>query len=285
VDRYFLPDTKSGERFLKSGVKAEKYRVIGNMALDSVTLSETEEETREFLGIAPETPIMACLTGSRPIEYTDGTRLFVSVARLMAGRFPDLKVLFPLAPTVREELLQKALGEAGIKWTGESRVREIEIMPGRMALVVRDRTPEALNCSKLALAVPGTNNLQAAALYIPYIMVLPLDRSDEFPLDGLLGNVPLWLPGFRRLKRAYIEKLNERTGCVSLPNKMAGRMIAPEIRGIFEPSVVARMAIGLLELPEKLKEISRAFWDCTHERGASVKLAENIEKFAKGEAL
>ncbi|MDR3075781.1 MAG: hypothetical protein LBU26_00645 [Synergistaceae bacterium] len=280
VDRYFVQDERGREHFEKARVSPEKYSVIGNIALDSVRLSETENETREFLGISPETPVLTCLTGSRPIEYTESARLFVEASRMVTDRFPDMKVLFPLAPTVKDDLLRDALSAAGIGWTGESRVREIGLGNGKTAVVLRDRTPEALNCSRLALAVPGTNNLQAAALYIPFIMVLPLHRSEEYPLDGLPGLLPLWLPGFRRLKKAYIERLNERTGCVSLPNRMAGRMIAPEIRGIFDPPVVARMAIGLLESPERLKEISRAFWDLTHERGASARLAGEIAGFA-----
>jgi lipid-A-disaccharide synthase len=113
-------------------------------------------------------------------------------------------------------------------------------------------------------------------------MILPLDKAHEYPLDGLLGLLPLWLPGFRRFKRFYIERLNERTSLISLPNRMAGRMIAPEIRGFFEPGVVARMAIGLLESPETLKKISRAFRELTKERGASARLADNVEEFAKG---
>jgi len=281
ADRYFVSDEKYRERFERKKIPPGKFMIVGNLALDSAALSETETETREFLGIGPDTPVLTCLTGSRPLEYTEGIRLFASVARIVTDRFPEMKVFFPLAPTVREDLLKNALREAGIGWTGESRVREIDLGGGRTAAVVRDRTLEVLNCSRLALAVPGTNNLQAAALYIPYIMVLPLDRSDEYPLDGLLGLLPLWLPGFRRFKRRYIRKLNERTACVSLPNIMAGRMIAPEIRGSFDAGVPARMAIGLLESPEQLKEISRAFWELTHERGASARLAGEIEEFSK----
>jgi lipid-A-disaccharide synthase len=100
-----------------------------------------------------------------------------------------------------------------------------------------------------------------------------------------MGIIPLSFPGFRRLKRAFINRMNEKTSVLSLPNKIAGRMIAPEIRGIFKPQVVARMAIGLLESPAKLKEISRAFLECTRERGASKKIAEDIMKFVKGEAI
>ncbi|MDR1133647.1 MAG: hypothetical protein LBL05_05755 [Synergistaceae bacterium] len=285
VDRYFTADAKSAERLKSGGVAERRCRIVGDIALDSVVLNETEEETREFLGLPPDVPIIACLTGSRPIEYTGSIGLFVRVSQIVAARFPDLRVIFPLAPTVREELIQKALAESGISWRGENRVREIDIAPGRTALVVRNMTLEALNCSKLALAVPGTNNLQAAALFVPFIMVLPLDRADEFPLDGLMGIIPPSFPGFKRLKRAYIKRMNEKTSVLSLPNIIAGRMIAPEIRGILNPHVVARMAIGLLESPEKLKEISRAFLECTHERGASGKIAEDILKFVKGEAI
>jgi lipid-A-disaccharide synthase len=283
VDRYFVPGGKAPGDFRERGVKPEKYAAIGNIALDSVELNETEEETREFLGIAPDSPVVTCLTGSRPIEYVEGVRLFAAVSRIITEKFPKIKVLFPLASTVREDLFRSALRAAGLEWKGESRVREISLGEGRWAAVVRNRTPEALNCSALALAVPGTNNLQAAALHVPYIMVLPLDRADEYPLDGILGLLPLWLPGFRRFKRFYIERLNERTSCVSLPNKMAGRMIAPEIRGVFGPQVVARMAIGLLESPEILRGMSRAFMELTKERGASARLAEHVEKFLKGE--
>ena len=285
VGRYFVPDDKSAERFKNGGVSERKYRIVGNLALDSVVLNETEEETREFLGLSSDAPVMSCLTGSRPIEYTESMALFVRVSQIVAARFPDLRVIFPLAPTVREELIQKTLADSGMSWRGENKIREIDIAPGRTALVVRNMTLEALNCAKLAVAVPGTNNLQAAALFVPFIMVLPLDRADEFPVDGIMGIIPRTLPGFRRLKRAYIKRMNEKTSVLSLPNKIAGRMIAPEIRGFFSPSVVARMAIGLLESPEKLKEISRAFLECTHERGASGKIAEDIMKFVKGEAI
>ena len=281
VDRYFVSDEKYRERFEIKKIPPKKFTVIGNMALDSVVLSETEAETREFLNIGPDEPVLTCLTGSRPLEYTNGSLLFLSVARMITERFPEMKAVFPLAPTVNEDLLENALREAGIDWTGESRIREINLGGGRTAAIVRDRTLEVLNCSRLALALPGTNNLQAAALYIPYIMALPLDRSDEFPLSGLPGLLPLSLPGVRRFKRWYIERLNERTACISLPNMMAGRMIAPEIRGVFNAGVLARMAIGLLESPERLKEISRAFWELTHERGASARLATEIEEFSK----
>jgi lipid-A-disaccharide synthase len=281
VDKFFVPDDGAERRFRLMGVRDEKFEKIGTLALDSVVLSESEEETRSVLGIGGDELILALLMGSRPIEYTEGVGLFLGVARIVQRAFPELRIVIPLAESVREEIFQESLKRNGVEWRGETMVRELAVGGGKWAAVVRGRTLEVLNCSKLAIAVPGTNNLQAAALYTPYIMVLPLDRADEYPLDGLAGILPLWLPGIRRLKRAYITWLNEKTSFVSLSNKIAGRMIAPEIRGFFGPEVVARMAVGLLESPERLKEMSRAFWELTHERGASARLAERIAEFAK----
>jgi lipid-A-disaccharide synthase len=281
VDRFFVPDEASERRFALFGFAADRYERIGHLAIDSVVLSESEEETREFLSIAPNEPVISCLIGSRPVEYREGVPFFARVASLVTEKLPDHRVLFPLAPTVREDLFTDALSRAGIKWKGETRVHAIDIGGGRWGTVVRGRTLESLACSRLAILVPGTNNLQAAALYIPFVMALPLEHADEYPLDGLPGLLPLWFPGVRKLKKKYIIKLNERTNFVSLPNKMAGRMITPEVRGLVSADDVAAKAIDMLASEHELSRISRAFWELTHERGASVRLAERLAEWAK----
>jgi lipid-A-disaccharide synthase len=281
VERYFVPDEGAERMFALYSFPKERYERIGYLALDSVVLNESEEETREFLGLAPDEPVICCLTGSRPIEYCLGAPFFARAASLITVKFPDHRVLFPLAPTVREDLLSRAVEDAGLDWKGETRIRAIGLGDNRWADVVRDRTLETLSCSRLAIAAPGTNNIQAAALYVPYIMALPLDRSDEYPLDGLPGILPLWFPGVRKFKRRFIERLNERTDFVSLPNKMAGKMIAPEIRGSITAEDVALKAINMLDNPSELERISRAFWELTHERGASARLAERVAQWSK----
>jgi lipid-A-disaccharide synthase len=281
VERFFVPDESAARRFALSNISPDKYENIGNLALDSVLLREREEETRGVLGLSENEPVISCLSGSRPVEYCIGVPFFTRISALITEKFPDHKILFPLAPTVKEDLLKPALRASGIRWIGESRIQAIDVGGGRWGKIVRDRTLEALECSKLAIAPPGTNNLQAAALYTPFIMVLPLDRADEYPLDGLPGILPLWLPGVRKIKKRYIMDLNKKTDFVSLPNKMAGKMIAPELRGLIQPEDVAREAIRMLESDEELKRISRAFWELTKERGASVRLAERIAEWAK----
>jgi Lipid A disaccharide synthetase len=280
VDFFFVPDKGAARRFALLNFPKERYERIGNLILDSVVLKESEAETRAFLDLSPREPLLSFLTGSRPLEYSIATPFFARIASMLLDRFPDYRAVFPLAPTVREDLLQSILVDAGIAWRGESRVYAIEVGKDRWARVVRDRTPEVLNCTTLAIAAPGTNNLQAAALYIPHIMVLPLDRAEEYPLDGILGALPLWIPGFKKMKKSYILRLNSRTPFVSLPNKMAGKLIAPELRGTVTEQDVVDEAARLLASPERLQEISRAFYELTHERGAASRLAERVAAFA-----
>ena len=281
VDRYFLPDDSAADRFRLMDVPAGRWEKVGYVALDSVVLNETEEESRSRLGLMPNEPVVTFLPGSRPVEYCNGVPFFTAVARAVSDKFPDHRFFIPLAPTVQEELLMRSLKDSRIEWRGVNRVHAISLGSDRWMSVVRDSTLEVLNCSKLAVVVPGTNNLQAAALFVPFVMVLPLNRADEYPLDGLPGILPLWLPGMRTLKKEYIMRLNEKTDFVSLPNKMARRMVAPEIRGILEPEYVSERVCELLASPERLKLMARDFWELTHERGASLRLADSIAEWAE----
>lgn len=283
VDRFFVPDERAERRFAILNFPRDRFERIGHLALDSIDIKETEAETRAALGLAHDDQIVAYMTGSRPLEYTNGVPFFARVASMINAQIPGLRHIFPLAPTVDEESLKLALATCGMQWKGEARVREVIMSDGCSVHVVRGRTLEVLNCAKLAIAVPGTNNLQAAALYTPVIMVLPLDRADDFPLDGIAGHVPLWFPGVRRLKKKYIKRLNDRTEFVSLPNRIAGKMLIPELRGEIDESDVAQKAISLLNSPDALQSISRSFWELTHERGAASRLADAMVRWLHDE--
>lgn len=287
VERFFVPDDIAARKFAILDFPPERYERIGYIALDSAVPAEDESETRDILQIGQDEPVIAFLTGSRPIEYTRAIPYFAKAACALSERFPDHRMIFPLAPTVKEETLRRTLAENGIEWRGESRVHAICINENKRdestgwARAVRGRTIEVLNCARFALTLPGTNNLQAAALLTPFIMVLPLDEAEIFPLDGLPGVIPLWIPGVKRLKKKFIMRMNERTDFLSLPNKIAGRMIAPEIRGIFKMQDVIDRAAELLADDEALQRMSRAFWELTHERGASARLAARMAEWAK----
>lgn len=288
VERYFVPDERASRLFAIMDLPPERFSTIGHLALDSVVLSEDEKETREYLGLDESDTVVSFITGSRPVEYLRAVPYFVKTASAIADAREDCRIFFPLAPTVDEEQLCVAAATNGLRWKGETKIREIFIGRSqsgeeRWARVIRGRTLELLNCSALAIAVPGTSNLQAAALYTPLIMVLPLDDAEHFPVDGIMGAIPISIPGMKSLKRRFIMHLERKTDFISLPNRMAGRSIVPEIRGIFPQEVVAERAIALLNDKEKLQEMSRQFWELTHERGAAGLMADQISDWLERE--
>lgn len=105
------------------------------------------------------------------------------------------------------------------------------------------------------------------------MMVAPLNEAENIPLDGIPGIIPMSVPGAKRLKKRLVFWYSSKERFVSLPNRIAGKMVVPEHRGIMTPSMVARMAEDLLDSPERLKKITDGYADIPFERGAAEKIA------------
>ena len=56
--------------------------------------------------------------------------------------------------------------------------------------LVREGQYAAIAASSLAVAFPGTNNLQIASLGVPLLMIAPLNQAHNIPLDGIPGALP-----------------------------------------------------------------------------------------------
>ncbi len=276
VEHYFVPDEQAVARFADAFVPAERMTVTGHLVFDSVCLRQNHDEACSYLGLEPGRPLVAFLAGSRPFEYREGLPFLVRVAQEVLEAFPDHGAVFPIAPTVDELLLRQGLEAEGIAFRGSERVLEVDVGGGRWARLERHFGMEVVQCCRLAVAFPGTNNLQIACVHVPLLVVIPLNKAEEIPLDGLLGNIPLWVPGWRSLKRRLIRTWSERRPYLSLPNVFARQPICPELRGVLSPGDVAKKTIEMLRNPAQLDRISRDFWTLTHKRGAAVRVARRL---------
>ena len=61
-----------------------------------------------------------------------------------------------------------------------------------------------------------------------------------------------------------------------MPNRIAGKIIVPEHRGIMTPEMVADMAEELLLSPERLKNITDGYAYIPFVRGAADKIASVV---------
>ena len=145
---------------------------------------------------------------------------------------------------------------------------------------------DAIAAADLAIVLPGTNNLQCAALGTPFLMLFPLNSIEKVPFEGLLGLVyPRFFP-FNHLKKWIIAWMSPRVPYLSMVNRMAGRMLAPEIRGVLSPEQVSTAASILWQDKQRLANLKADLQELTRERGAARMIAEAIhEHFVSDQRL
>ena len=123
----------------------------------------------------------------------------------------------------------------------------VACLEGERVVVISHRSELAIQAADLVLTLPGSNTLEIAALERAMVVSLPLYHLEEIPLDGIagmVGRIPWLGPA---LKRYAVRKFSERTPFAALPNRIAGRYIAPELRGEnLQPWEVTAVAYPLL---------------------------------------
>lgn len=276
VAHYFIPDEKARERFISAGVDAARQTLTGNLMLDSVPerSSCSPESFCESRGIVDK-KILCLMPGSRPFEYGQMAGFFSECVEILYEKYPSWQAVMPLAPTVDEDILRNGIERAGFEWSGGRFAEEIITKTGRL-LLVRERRFDAVAASSLAVALPGTNNLQIVSLGVPLLVIAPLNRAAEIPLDGVPGLIPAGGRAARALKKRLVFYYNGRERFVSLPNRISGRALVPEKRELMTPESACRYISVLMEDERKRDAAVRGYAALALERGASVKIAAKL---------
>jgi len=276
VGHYFVPDAAAENRFAVQGVKRDRVTKVGNLIFDSAPECGDADEARSIMGLSGNEQAVSFLPGSRPFEYRDGFPFFSCAAMEFLTNHPNYHAFLPVAPTVDEKLLIEGLDEAGLNWRGGSAAEEILWNgPGRIRFI-RENNFEAIKASTLAVAFPGTNNLQITSLCVPLLTVIPLNQAENIPLDGIPGMIPMSVPGAKVLKKKLVYWYSRRLKYASLPNRITGKEIVPEHRGVMTPSMVAGLVEELVSDPERLSGIVRGYSEIVLERGAASKIADKV---------
>lgn len=278
VKHYFIPDKAAEYRFIAKGVKKEQFTRTGNLMLDSVPRELSAAQAKKRLNLDPAAEAIAFLPGSRPFEYEQGAAFFCRTAEKVLETFPGIQVLMPIAPTVDEEILTKGLAKHGLTWSGDG-LAEAVLCRGCRVRFVRNDIFSAIKASRLVVALPGTNNLQTAVLDVPLLMVAPLNEAENIPLDGIPGIIPSCFPGFKYLKKRLVFYLNNREKFISLPNRLAGKAIIPEHRGLLTPHMVADLVKELLSSPHELEKIRENYGELAFEHGAAEKITAALHRY------
>lgn len=247
-------------------------RVTGNLMADLIPPAPPRDGGPIQLGIFP---------GSRPWQVRICLGPMLEGMRLLAERFPPekLKICLMQSPFVTTADLQRALDKPtslGIA-VPRARVDEDSIRLEQGGLVVeRRRGGRGVSGLQMAFTIPGTNTAELACAGVPY--AVGLHRLASLGGGGLLGLVELLpLPSAWKvpLRRRKARRLG---GFTALPNRRAGRMIAPEL--VFDKSMqpVADLMGDWIEHPEQADRLAEELRHVMGEPGAAGRLVDWLQE-------
>lgn len=277
--RIFVPTAAEKDRAVRKGADPDHIVVVPTLALDSVIPSGTPAEIKDRFGLPEEArPIFSLMAGSRPSYVGLSIDFMLDIADELLKRHPDARALLPVSPFIDRELALSVLRQRGLEWTESPDGDTYFAGPDRRILIVFAQSHDAFVVADLAIVLPGTNNLQCAALGVPFVMLMPLNSIEHIPFEGLLGLLyPRFFP-FNHIKKWIIAWMSPRVPYMSMVNRIAGRMLAPELRGVLTPAGVAETVSDLwLDTPRR-EQLRADLLELTRERGAARIIAEAIRE-------
>ncbi len=272
--KYFVATEPAFQKF-ENRVPLGKLELVGNLMVDSVQRRnnlpkpwEIKHQICQRLMLDPKKPIISLFPGSRDFSLDYLIPFYQKTAEILRKESPQVQVVLSLSPFVDKTKLQKYL----------NRYR-VDLPYSEEAELIAD----------VAITIPGTNTAQLGAMGLPMIVIFPLDRPDQIPLEGLadlIGKIPFLGVLFKKALAAYI---NSKVKYFSLPNKLANQTIITELRGKIEPRNLAIQALALLGDPLRRTEMSMKLKAAMGEPGAAVKIVQAIKQelglSPKGEAI
>lgn len=239
--RVYVPYEQARQRVVQRGASAERVRIVGNLMIDAVASQKTSrQEACAALGLDPSAAVVTVFPGSRTFEWKVLLPFYMQVVSELRDRIPKLQAVVAVSPFATDLAAAYDLNLV----EGRPYVACLE---GERVVVISHRSELAIQAADLVLTLPGSNTLEIAALERAMVVSLPLYHLEEIPLDGIagmVGRIPWLGPA---LKRYAVRKFSERTPFAALPNRIAGRYIAPELRGEnLQPWEVTAVAYPLL---------------------------------------
>jgi len=240
----FVPDERTLRRARRGGAPASRVKVVGNLVADAVRLDAP--------ALRPGAPHIVLFAGSRDAFSVHLIPLFIAVVDRLAAALPGARFVWPVSDMLTPETLAAGIGgreRATLGGVAGRRVGDRVITPSGAAI---EMVPEGeryahMRAADLALTIPGTNTMELGVTAVPAVVLLPLNRPEVIPLEGVghwLGLVPLIGRYLKRYAvRLWVEGLSTP---VSLPNRFSGEDLMLEMSGRLDPEAVADRTLALL---------------------------------------
>lgn len=252
---YFTKDDWGVHWLKKRRIPATKIFKHGDLVLDSVRQHICPPLDPHHLR-----PLqLSYMPGSRAVEVSSLTPLFLEVHQKLIKRFPKLTGVLHLSPYLPPNQIKKLLTSppdpkfGGI--SGHLDGNELKFDGGNLRVATYD-SYDWLSRSTLALSIPGTKTAEAGYLRTPVLTITPLNRPEHLPSIGLLGLLD-FLPGGNHLKGRIMMRAKPKIGLLGQPNILAGKALLPEILDRVSSSMLAETLESLLPQDALLLDVRK----------------------------
>lgn len=261
------------------GAPRDKLLNVGNLVADAVGQASP--------AAAVGSPHILLMAGTRDAFSVLLIPFIIAVADYLGREFPAARFVWPVSRLLKQETItagiagreKASLGGMAGQLEGSSLITPsgvpIEMVP--------DTSRHAhMRAASLAVTIPGTNTLELGIAGVPSIVVLPMNKPEVIPLEGVghwLGLLPFVGTALKRQAvKVFVEGLDVP---VSLPNRFSGEDLMLELKGTIRAEEVARQAAALLKDTSDLKRRRERLLETMPKPGAAERLVSAIlEDFA-----
>ncbi|MBX3143219.1 MAG: hypothetical protein KF813_05660 [Trueperaceae bacterium] len=274
LEALLLPDAGTQQRAVRGGAPTERTAVVGNLVADAVEQAEPLPERGS--------PHVLLFSGSRDAFAVHLIPFMIALVDRLGPNLPGARFVWPVSSLLSEQTLAAGIaGTHAATLGGVGGVREADavITPGGYRL---ELAPEAdryahMVSADIAVTIPGTNTLELGVAGVPTVVMLPLNRPEVIPLEGLghwLGVVPIVGKYLKRYAvRLFVQGLKVP---VSLPNRIAKEELFDEVKGVVSPDLVAEHVMRLLGDPRRLADVRARLGETMPKPGAATQLLDAV---------
>lgn len=272
LKRLFVHDDKAWRQARRLGAPEERLELIGNLVADAVQQAAPSHDKG--------TPHIYLNAGSRDEFAVHLIPFMIAVVDALAQEWPKARFVWPVSRLLQDETV--AAGIAGLEKAtlgGMAGRREGDIVltpaGGRLELVSEAERYAQMRAADLALTIPGTNTLELGIAGVPGVVILPLNKAELIPLEGL-GHWLSLIPLVGKPLKRHAVKLAAPHFPVSLPNNLSGEDLMVELKGDISLEQVLPPMRELLNDPQDLAERRARLLAIMPQPGAAAKLVERI---------
>ncbi len=274
--KLFVHDAQAFRRARRLGAPEDRLEQVGNLVADALQASESVN--------APGHPHILLLTGTRDAMSVLLIPFMLGVADELGKAYPEASFVWPISRLLKPETV--ASGIAGLEraYLGgvpSTRAGDTVTTPNgaRVQVIPEELRYAHMLAADLAITIPGTNTLELGVAFLPSLVLLPMNKPEVIPLEGVgqwLGLVPGVGPLLKRQAvKLFVEGLKLP---ISLPNRFSGEDLMLELKGVLSPAGVAEQAKALLNDPGDLARRRERLRSTMPRPGAAERLVKSILK-------